>query len=107
MALRDDINADLAAHHFNTDDFARTVTYNGSDISALVDFGMYDDTGENACTARLIVKASDVAAPAYRDTVVISGTSWRVFRDPDREVAVKGDGHVWELALIRDERPTW
>lgn len=106
MTLQDDINTDLGEHHFNTDDFAQTVTYNGSDIPALVDYGIYD-SGENARTARLIVRASDVAAPAYRDTMVISGTSWRVFADPDREVAVKGDGHVWELALIRDERPTW
>ena len=106
MTLRDDINEDLGEHHFNTDEFAQAITYNGASINALVDYGMYD-SGENARTARIIVKASDVPSPAYRDPVVIGSDTWRVFRDPNREVAVKGDGHVWELALIRDERPVW
>jgi len=105
MTLADQLSTDLSVF-FDADDFAQTITYNGASINALVDYGMYG-SGENARTARIIVKASDVAAPAYRDTVVIAGTTWRVFRDPDREVAVKGDGHVWELALIRDEKPTW
>jgi len=106
MTLRDDINTDLGEHHFNLDEFARTITYNGSDIPAVVDYGM-SPSGENARTARITVKVSDVPSPAYRDTVVIGSDTWRVFRDPNQEVAVKGDGHVWELSLIRDERPVW
>jgi len=105
MTLAEQLTTDLSVF-FDADDFATTVTYNGTDILALVDFGMNSD-GDNARTARIIVKTSDVASPAYRDTVVIAGTSWRVFRDPDTEVAVKGDGQVWELSLVRDERPVW
>lgn len=105
MTLAEQLTTDLSVF-FDTDDFATTITYNGTDILALVDYGL-DSDGDNARTARIVVKASDVPAPAYRDTVVISGTTWRVFRDPDKEVAVKGDGQVWEMSLIRDERPVW
>jgi len=83
-----------------------TITYNGVEIPAIVDYGA-GNLGENARTARIVVKQSDVEDPAYRDPVVIGSTSWRVFRDPSNEVAIKGDGNVWELNLIRDERPTW
>lgn len=92
---------------FSTDMIGvETVTYNSVEIPAIVDYGA-GNLGENARTARIVVKASDVADPAYRDTVVIGSDTWRVFRDPSNEVAVKGDGNVWELNLIRDERPTW
>jgi hypothetical protein len=105
MTLAEQLTTDLPVF-FDTDDFARTVTYNGAEISAIVDYGVSPD-GENARTARLIVKVSDVPDPAYRDTVVIGSATFRVFRDPGKEVAVKGDGHVWELSLVRDERPVW
>ena len=105
MTLAEQLATDLSVF-FDENDFGRPVTYNGSDIFALVDYGM-NSRAENARTARVIVKQSDVPAPAYRDTVVIAGVTWRVFRDPDTEVAINGDGHVWELSLIRDERPVW
>lgn len=105
MTLADQLTTDLPVF-FDTDDFGQTITYNGSSIIAIVDYGI-SPAGENARTARIVVKASDVPAPAYRDLAIIGSDTWRVFRDPKQEVAVKGDGHVWELTLIRDERPMW
>jgi len=105
MTLAEQLTTDLSVF-FDTDDFAQPITYNGSDILAIVDYGM-DASGENARTARIVVKVADVPSPAYRDPVVIGSDTWRVFRDPGKEVAVKGDGHVWELSLVRDERPLW
>lgn len=105
MTLKSQLSSDLPVF-FNTDDFAETVTYNSVDIPAIVDYGV-EKSGENARTAHIIIKQSDVANPAYRDTVVIDSATWRVFRDPNKEVAVKGEGNVWELSLVRDERPVW
>lgn len=92
---------------FNLDEFARTVTYNGTDIPAIVDFGLESQRygPSSAKAAVLYVKNSDVAAPAYRDTVVMDGATWRVFRDRDQDVVIEGDGHVWKIPVTRDERP--
>ena len=105
MTLKSQQSSDLSIF-FNTDDFAEIITYNGENIQAIVDYGI-GNLGENARTARIVIKQSDVEDPAYRDTVVIGSSTWRVFRDPSNEVAIKGDGNVWELNLIRDERPMW
>lgn len=83
-----------------------TVTYKGSEIPGIVDYGGKGH-GENARTATLTVKVLDVPDPAYRDTVVIGSTTWRVFKDSGQEVIIRGDGRTWELPLIRDERPAW
>ena len=88
---------------FNTDEFAETVSYNGSDISGVVDFG--EDLNEQSdglqAVATLYIKKSDVADPNYRDTVVIDSVTWRVSR------VSEGDGAVWKLGLTRDESPIW
>ena len=91
---------------FGTDMDPETVTYNGTDISGHVDYGGRSD-GENARTAVLEVKVSDVSDPAYRDTVVINGVTWRVYRDQSQEVVIQGDGYTWKLPVTRDERPVW
>ena len=102
MSLNTAMENDLAVL-FNLDEFARTVTYNGSDIPAIVDFGM--QAGESAKAAVVFVKALDVPAPAYRDMVVIDGSTWRVFRDRNQSAEIEGDGHVWKIPITRDERP--
>ena len=45
------------------------------------------------------VQKSDIAAWAYRDTVVIGSATWRVKR------ALAGDDDIWRLELETDERP--
>ena len=80
---------------------ADALTYAGTSIYGHVTYG------GNAPTARhatLTVRVSDVAAPAYRDTVVIGSTTWRVHSDGG-EAIITGDGLTWEIPLIRDEKP--
>ena len=102
MTLKTQMTSDLSTF-FNTDEFAETVSYNGSDISGVVDFG--EDLNEQSdglqAVATLYIKKSDVADPNYRDTVVIDSVTWRVSR------VSEGDGAVWKLGLTRDERPIW
>ena len=98
MSFESQATADLAAC-FN--EFAETVTYNGSSISAVVDYEESIDEQQNSTitNASLTVKASDVTSPTYRDVVVIDSVTWHVRR------IVYGDGYIWELDLMRDERP--
>ena len=88
---------DLSAVHFSTDAWAQTVTYNGTDISAILVEYTKDDNRRD--TAKIQVRAADVAAPDYRDTVVISGDTWTVKR------WTEGDGIAWEILLEKSVRP--
>lgn len=102
MTLSDQLTSDLSIF-YDTDEFAETVTYNGSAIPAIVDYKTnLDDAGSRGSAmaiAEISVRASDVAAPAYRDTVVIGSVTWKVRR------TLSGDGKEWKLELYRDERP--
>lgn len=99
MTLATQMESDLDIL-FSTDDFAISVTYAGTAIPGLVDY--HDDPdmepGGRSSRATLEVRVSDVAAPAYRDTVVIDGNTWHVLG------VMSGDGHVWTLEVLRDER---
>lgn len=92
---------------FDTDDFADTVTYNGVSIPAIVDYGKRQDGRENdgqdrqTVMATIAVKVASVASPAYRDTVVIGSSTYRVMKP----LPLRGDGYIWVLAIERDERP--
>ena len=92
--------ADMDAF-FNEDEHARTVTYNGTDITAVADVGqrIAENDGAVVDECKLYVQVTDVADPAYRDTVVIGSDTWRVRR------ALACDGYTWTLSLERDERP--
>ena len=94
---------------FNTDEFGVSVTYNGGEtpITGVVEYGDdgYKFGSEVAKIATLWVKASDVASPSYRDTAVISGTTWRVYRDKSVDIIREGDGSVWRIPLMTAERP--
>ena len=83
-----------------------TVTYKGTGIPGHISYGGRSD-GENARTAILEVRVSDVPNPTYRDTAVINGVTWRVYRDQSQEVVIQGDGYTWKLPITRDERPRW
>lgn len=100
MAFSDD--ADTALDYwFSTDAGAVSVTYAGASVYAHVAYGPGQDGGKGAT---LEVRVSDVATPAYRDTVVIDSVSWEVAR-PDGQAAYEGDGYSWKLPLVRDRRP--
>jgi len=102
MTLNDQLATDLSIF-FDNADFAEIVTYNGASITAIVDYKTNLDPvgsrGSAMATAEMSVKVSDVAVPAYRDTVVIGSATWKVRR------TLNGAGDVWQLEIYRDERP--
>ena len=105
MGLLDLIAADMAAL-FDTDDFGQTVSYDGNDITALVNFDIRELIGENvAYEAEMYIKAEDLAEPIYRDPVVIGSDTWHVFQDDGTMPRRIGEGSVWWVPLYRDERP--
>lgn len=100
MTLKDDITSDLSVF-FNTNEFAETVTYNGTDIPAIVEYeeNLDEQTGSAVAIATLTIKKSDVSDPDYLDTVVIGSDTWKVRN------RIEGNAYIWKLALYRDERP--
>lgn len=103
--LAEQITADLATM-FDTDEFAQTVTYSdgstSSSITGIVDYG--EVSGKNAVRgATITVKVSDVPSPGYRHTFTIDGDTWYVAMENSRP-KIKGDGYVWVIDLVRDER---
>lgn len=103
MTLAAQMTTDLSVF-FDTDEHAQTVTYDGSDITAIVDYETLLSEQASGAVKRqkvLWVKVSDVSAPAYRDTVVIGSDTWYVGRESKHET----DGYTWKLPLYRDERP--
>lgn len=101
MSLSTDIAADLAAHHFDTDEFAQDVDYNGSTVPAVVKFmdNLDEQTGAMVAVGQILIRVSDVASPTYRDPVIIGSDTWYV-----RKIN-KGDAFTWLLDIYRDERP--
>ncbi len=107
MTLKTVMASDLGLF-FNTDDFAETINYAGSDINAVID---YDEAkkviaGKTpmegvADYAFLTVKQSDVPNPLYRDIAIINTATWRVAKIDS------GDGFVWNLIIKKDERQIW
>lgn len=87
---------------FSMPGFGQAVTYNGTAITAVFqpDPGQIMAGERTARTGTLWVKASDVAAPAYRDAVVIGSNTWRIIEVPGDDEA-----GVWRLTVERDERP--
>ena len=102
MTFKSQMETDLDVF-FDEEHFAESVTYNGEEILAVVDYGedLDEVTGNetNRVADTVMIKASDVAAPAYRDTVVIGDYTYTVLRRKS------GDGDMWTLELSRDERP--
>ncbi|HOD75262.1 MAG TPA: hypothetical protein PKJ17_04500 [Syntrophorhabdaceae bacterium] len=100
------ISSDLAVL-LNTDEFAQEITYEGATIKAIVHYGPRRIRGTDqavSCDAWLEgVKVSDVAVPAYRDTVVIGSTTYHVLIEDAAQP--EGDGYTWVIDLRRDERP--
>lgn len=105
MTLAEQLTTDLDVF-FNADEFAQAVTYNSAAITAVESYAelMPDNEGISIKRQKILyVKASDVAAPAYRDEVVIDGVTWYVGPENEHEDL---DG-MWKLPLYRDERPVF
>jgi hypothetical protein len=102
MTLAAQMQTDLSVF-FNADEHAQAITYNSAAIDAVESFSnlMSKDDGAVKKVKTVWVKVSDVASPAYRDTVVINGITWYVGPEEEHQ----GDQFVWELPLYRDERP--
>lgn len=102
MTLKTDMTDDLDVF-FDTDEFAETITYNSTSISAVVEYGeKFDErSGLVVATAEIEVKVSDVADPADDDTAVIGSNTWYYDR------ILSGDGYVWKLQFVRDRRLTF
>ena len=107
MTFKSQMTDDLSVF-YNTDEFAETVTYSGTEIPAIVDY--FDRTvvgpsGGKRKETRIRVKVSDVASPAYRDAVTIRSQALYVLDDSDAAIEQGPDGLEWFLTLGRDERP--
>lgn len=105
--FQDMITSDLDAVFLNTDEFAQEITYEGATIKAIVHYGPRRNKNIDraiSCDAWLEgVKVSDVATPAYRDTVVIGEDTYRVLIDDTTQP--EGDGYSWIIDLKKGERP--
>jgi hypothetical protein len=104
--FHDMIASDLDDVFLNTDEFATAITYKGTSIKAIVHYGPRRKSADQivSCDAWLeAVKVSDVATPAYRDTVVIGANTYHVLIDDQTQP--EGDGHSWTIDLKRSERP--
>lgn len=103
MTLAAQLTTDLGVF-FNVNEFAQVVTYNSVIINAVESYAELMPENERISIKRqkiIYVKASDVAAPAYRDTVIINGVTWHVGPENEHE-DLRG---TWKLPLYRDERP--
>ena len=86
------------------DNAAVSATYNGSSVTVLADDFGGDREREapadgHMAVGSIEVKKDDVSSPAYRDPVVIDGTTYRVLKIESH------DWYSWKLVLYRDERP--
>jgi len=102
MTLKTVITADVADVFMDTDEFASSfVTSATTTISGILDYGQNlagYEIGGQAVMATLYVSKAEYAAPARYDTLTGEGYTWRV------EQIVSGDGYMWLLTLLRDQR---
>ena len=78
--------ADISAVFFNPDEFAETVSYNGSSILAIPEISEDNRKGNlfsnegRAGVAYFTVKATDVVWPEASDLIAHNGITWNVAR---------------------------
>jgi hypothetical protein len=102
VSFKTNAAADVSAVFMDTTEFAQSFTTSaGATISGILDYGQdlagYD-LGGQAVMASLSVSAAEYADPQRYDTLNDGTYSWRVER------IINGDGYMWLLALIRDQR---
>ena len=105
MTFASQLSSDLSAF-LNTSEFAETVSYNSTSISAIFDTEGQRPADYFGDFAVLYVSASDVASPSYRDTVVIGGETWKVFDDQSKaRPELSPDRRMWAIPLYKAEKP--
>lgn len=86
MSLKDVMAADISAVFFNTSEFAETVTYNGTSITAIPEIGEDNRKGNTFAAsggsgiAYFTVKESDIAWPEPPDKITYKNVTWYVAR---------------------------
>jgi len=110
MSLQDVIESDLKIF-FSTEEFAQKLTYapkGGAPIEIDAIFRPRKDIDDSKWQAavqasgELWIKASDVPAPGFEDTVTIGPDTWTVV-NIDRGA----QDAIWRLDIRRDLRPTF
>ena len=101
MTLRDQYEADRDLLLSGELPWVPSVTYSGNTVSASFQIKSEELADGRRESAELIVSSEDVAAPAYRDAVVVDGATWRVMR------IISSDRYSHRLELYREENPVW
>ena len=102
MTLKEVMTSDLSVF-FNTDEFADSITIGGQTVDALVDFNI-DIFGLDAVKGEVMVPVASLSSPpSYRSAVVISGTTYYVYRDERNQVYRIEEG-MYIFYIYNDER---
>lgn len=86
MSLKTQMAADLSAVFFNTSEFAETVTYNDTSITAIPEIGESNQKGNEFSTdgsadrAEFFIMVADIADPVPGDVIVHYSKTWTVVR---------------------------
>jgi hypothetical protein len=99
MTLKTQLSSDMSTF-FNTDEFAESVTYEGSAIDAVVTAWTDHDEGDSPRVETpdlgLIVQVADVTLPVTGDAVIVSAVTYRV-----ADIVHGDNSHTWFLGLIK------
>jgi len=100
MSLKDQMERDLTVF-LNPEEHGEVVTYKEAEIGAIVEWdeGPDETPDHRARLGTLLVKASDVAAPAYNDQVVVGSHNCKVI-----DVLPSPAGGLWNLRIEADAR---
>lgn len=103
MTLKDQMNDDVSVF-LNTEEFAKTVTYNGAEIKAVVVLEVDRDKGNTfsnrgqSARAVISVACADVVSPQQGDRI-IGDYDWQVAR------ILETDEAMHKLECIANESP--
>ncbi len=100
-AFKDQMQADMAVF-FNTDEFARDVSYDDGTGPVTVQ-GIFDKDGSGKFqgqSATIEVRRDQVPDPLYGHTFTIDGDVWAVQKGRE------GGDFAWQIPVIHDERKT-
>ena len=108
MTLKSDMAADLDDL---VDLVGESATYNAGagDVAMSILFDDEPPWGKarksGGREALAVISKTDLATrPVYRATLVIDGTTWRVFKDHTRAAYIRENFHNWEVPITTDER---
>ena len=102
MSLKDQMLGDIS-NFLNANEFAEEITYNGTEITAVVEIGETDTKGNTFSNdgrsdiASVWVAETDVPNPINGDEVTSKGKTWYVAR------VMEDGGGMYKLELIANE----